>query len=81
MSISLITGCPVCKYFLGSVRFCIPFPSVDYCFLSVLFRLEPGIWVVTLFMVGSDSDGDLTMKVRVDRKLAEVGTVCRRGGR
>ena len=54
---------------------------MDSCFLSVLFRLEPGIWVVTLFLVGSDSDGDLTMKVRVDRKLAEVGTVCRRGGR
>ena len=54
---------------------------MDCCFLSVLFRLEPGICDVTLFMVGSDSDDDLTMRVRVDRKLAEVGTVCRRGGR
>ena len=33
------------------------------------------------FVVGSESDDDLTMEIRVDRMLAEVGTVFRRGGR
>ena len=43
-------------------------------------RLELEICVVTPFVVGSESDDDLTMEIRVDRRLAEVGTVCRRGG-
>ena len=60
MSTSLITECPDLQVCGSGVRFVVMFPSVDYCFLSVLIDSSLTFALLPLhFVVGSEADDDL----------------------